>query len=133
VSNNQKTLLAAAKHWAAIIWRDVLAIWIAGRDTRTPVIARALSLAVAAYALSPIDLIPDFIPVIGYLDDLIIVPAGVVLVIRLIPATLMSEYRLAASTKSERPVSRIAAIFIVFMWIVCVIFLFKAVLVPSSN
>lgn len=133
MSNNQRTFLIAAKHWAAIIWRDVLAVWIAGRDRRTPVIARSLSLAVAAYALSPIDLIPDFIPVIGYLDDLIIVPAGIMLVIRLIPPTLMSEYRLTATAKSSRPVSRIAAVFIVVIWIVCLIFLFKAVSVHSSN
>ena len=70
------------QRWARSLKRDVVAVWIAGRDPRVPWHAKALAAAVAAYALSPIDLIPDFIPVIGYLDDLIIVPLGLLLVIR---------------------------------------------------
>src|SRR6266478_5767146 len=81
------------KQWARAIRRDVVAVWIAAHDPRVPWHAKALALAVAAYALSPIDLIPDFIPVLGYLDDLIIVPAGIALVIRLIPAPIMAEHR----------------------------------------
>lgn len=78
---------------------------------------KLLALAVAAYALSPIDLIPDFIPVIGYLDDIIIVPLGVLLVVRLMPPELMQEYRETAAAASSRPVSRTAAIVIVAIWV----------------
>jgi uncharacterized membrane protein YkvA (DUF1232 family) len=73
--------------------------------------------AVAAYALSPIDLIPDFIPVLGLLDDLILVPAGIWLALRLIPPPLMAEYRRQAEQRAARPTSRAAAAFIVFAWI----------------
>ena len=71
--------------WARTIKRDVHALYLASRDPRVPWYAKALGVAVAAYALSPIDLIPDFIPVLGYLDDLIIVPLGIFAVIRMIP------------------------------------------------
>jgi len=77
-----------------------------------------LALAVAGYALSPIDLIPDFIPVVGYLDDVILVPAGIWLVIRLIPADVLAEHRALADAASSRPVSRSAAAAIVAIWIV---------------
>lgn len=73
---------------------------------------------VAAYALSPIDLIPDFVPVLGYLDDLIIVPLGIWLVVRLIPTDLMAEYRTLAAQAVTRPISKIAASFVVLVWIV---------------
>ena len=82
------TMLERAKQWARLIKRDVIALWIAARDPRVPWYAKALAMAVAAYALSPIDLIPDFIPVLGYLDDLVIVPLGILLVVRLVPAPL---------------------------------------------
>ncbi len=72
------------------------AVWLAARDPRTPLLARLLGLTVAAYAFSPIDLIPDFIPVLGQLDDLLIVPPGLWLAIRLIPPSLMAEFREAA-------------------------------------
>ncbi|MBX4420846.1 DUF1232 domain-containing protein, partial [Mycobacterium tuberculosis] len=72
------------KQWARRIKRDVVALWIAARDPRTPTLAKVIAGFVAAYALSPIDLIPDFIPVVGYLDDLLIVPAGILLAIKLI-------------------------------------------------
>ena len=83
------------KSWARALKRDVSALWIAARDPRVPWYAKALAGAVAAYALSPIDLIPDFIPVLGYLDDLILVPAGIWLVLRLVPRNLMREFRAA--------------------------------------
>ncbi len=110
-------MLDQAKHWARSIKRDVVAVWIAGRDPRVPWYAKALALAVAAYALSPIDLIPDFIPVLGYLDDLIIVPLGLLLVIKLIPMPLMEEFRADAARRSGRPTSRAAAGAIVAIWI----------------
>jgi uncharacterized membrane protein YkvA (DUF1232 family) len=85
-------MLERLKRWARAVKRDVLALYLAGRDPRVPWYAKALAAATAAYALSPIDLVPDFIPVIGYLDDLIIVPVAIVLVIRLIPAGVMEEH-----------------------------------------
>jgi uncharacterized membrane protein YkvA (DUF1232 family) len=103
--------------WARTLKRDVHAVYLAARDPRTPWYAKALALAVAGYALSPIDLIPDFIPVVGYLDDLILVPAGLWLVIRLIPADVLAEHRALADAASSRPVSRTAAAAIVAIWI----------------
>ena len=105
------------KQWARIIKRDVHAIYLASRDPRVPWYAKALALCVAGYALSPIDLIPDFIPVIGYLDDLIIVPLGIVAVVKLIPPEIMAEHRAAAAMASARPTSRMAAAVIAFIWI----------------
>lgn len=81
--------------------------------------AKWLALAVAAYALSPIDLIPDFIPVIGYLDDVVIVPLGILLVLRLIPPEVIQEHRQTAAAAANRPVSRIAAVVFVVIWIAC--------------
>src|SRR6188472_2135480 len=92
------------KDWARSIKRDVHAIYLAARDPRTPWYAKALAVCVAGYALSPIDLIPDFIPVIGYLDDLIIVPLGILAVVKLIPPEVMAESRAAAALAAERPV-----------------------------
>ncbi len=92
------------------------AAWLAARDPRVPWLARLLAIAVAAYALSPIDLIPDFIPVLGWLDDLVIVPIGLVIVRRLIPAPLWAELHAAAETASERPSSRAGMAFILLLW-----------------
>jgi uncharacterized membrane protein YkvA (DUF1232 family) len=83
------------KQWARALKRDVLALWIAARDRRTPWYAKAAAGAVAAYALSPIDLIPDFVPVLGYLDDLVIVPLGIALAIRLVPFAIAAIWVLA--------------------------------------
>lgn len=93
-----------------------MALWIAARDPRTPLAAKLVAGAVAAYALSPIDLIPDFIPVLGYLDDLLIVPLGIWVSVRLIPAPLLAEFRAAASDRS-RPTSRAAAAVVVGLWL----------------
>ena len=105
------------KDWARAIKRDVHAIYLAARDPRVPWYAKALALCVAGYALSPIDLIPDFIPVIGYLDDLVIVPLGILAVVKLIPPEIMAEHRATAAVASERPISRVAAVVIVLLWI----------------
>jgi uncharacterized membrane protein YkvA (DUF1232 family) len=104
------------KFWARGVKRDVVALWLAARDPRTPVAAKLLAGAVAAYALSPIDLIPDFIPVLGYLDDLLIVPAGIWLAVRLIPAELLEEFRAAALTR-ERPRSFVGAVAVAVVWL----------------
>lgn len=95
-------LLERMKQWARLLKRDVLALWIAARDSRTPRHAKLAAGAVAAYALSPIDLIPDFIPILGYLDDLIIVPLGILLVVKLIPVPLMAEYRAMAANQAKQ-------------------------------
>lgn len=108
------------KNWARIIKRDVHALHLAGHDPRVPWYAKALAIMVACYALSPIDLIPDFVPVLGYLDDVILVPLGVMLVIRLIPPEIMAEHRDLAAAAQERPVSRKAAFVIAFIWIVSI-------------
>ena len=113
------SLFARAKAWARRIKVDVVAVYFAARDPRTPWSVRLLAAAVAAYALSPIDLIPDFIPVLGYLDDLIIVPVGLILVVRLLPPHILESSRLKASEALERPRSRSAAAVIVGIWLLC--------------
>lgn len=114
---NPSSWLARVRQWAQLIKRDVHALWLAARDPRMPRLAKLLALLIAAYALSPIDLIPDFIPVLGYLDDLVIVPLGVLLVICLIPPELMAEYREQAAQAAQRPASRVAAGVVVLVWI----------------
>ena len=105
------------KKWAANMRRDAHALYLASRDPRVPWYGKLLAAAVAAYALSPIDLIPDFIPVLGYLDDLVIVPLGVLLVVSLIPDEIMAEHRTTAATALSRPFSRAATAAIVVIWI----------------
>ena len=92
------------------------AAWLAAHDPRVPTLARLLAVAVAAYALSPIDLIPDFIPVLGWLDDLLIVPLGLWAVRRLIPDALWAELHAAAEAASSRPSSRAGMAFILLLW-----------------
>jgi uncharacterized membrane protein YkvA (DUF1232 family) len=108
------------KRWARLIKRDAHALYFAARDPRVPWYAKVVAIAVAAYALSPIDLIPDFIPIIGYLDDLIIVPLGIALVVRMIPQPILAEHRALADAALQRPVSRVAAAVIVAVWIMSV-------------
>jgi uncharacterized membrane protein YkvA (DUF1232 family) len=107
--------------WSRATKRDVHALYLAARDPRVPWLVKLLAIAVAAYALSPIDLIPDFIPVLGYLDDVVIVPLGILLIVRLVPKEIMDEHRAAAAAAAERPVSRIAAAVIVALWIAAAI------------
>lgn len=114
--SGEKRGLEQLRAWARALKRDVLAIWIAARDPRVPWYVKALAVAVAAYALSPIDLIPDFIPVLGYIDDLVIVPLGILLVVRLVSPQLMDEFRASAALQVERPRSTIAAAVIVLLW-----------------
>jgi uncharacterized membrane protein YkvA (DUF1232 family) len=109
------------KRWAWELKREIFAVWIAARDPRTPVAAKVVGGIIAAYAISPIDLIPDFIPVLGYLDDLLIVPLGLMLAVRLIPDALMIEFRERADIMSERPRSILAAVVIVAIWILACI------------
>ena len=113
-------MLEIWKQWARAIKRDVHVLYLAARDPRVPWHAKALAIAVAAYALSPIDLIPDFVPVLGYVDDLIIVPTGIALVVWLIPSEIMAQHRDMAIAAQNRPVSRAAGVAIVTIWIVVI-------------
>ena len=106
------------QQWARDLKRHTLTVYFAARDPRTPWAVRLLALLIAAYALSPIDLIPDFIPVIGYLDDLLILPLGLALVIRLTPDNVMADARERAARTAERPTSRGAAVAVVLIWLV---------------
>lgn len=96
---------------------QVLVVHFAARDPRMPWRVRALALGVAAYALSPIDLIPDFIPVLGLLDDLLLVPLGIALVVRLTPAAVLEDARRLAAEAMQRPASRWMAAVIVLVWL----------------
>ncbi|NNE83358.1 MAG: DUF1232 domain-containing protein [Alphaproteobacteria bacterium] len=107
-------------NWARVIKRDVHALYLASRDPRVPWYAKALAIVVAAYALSPIDLIPDFIPVLGYLDDVILLPLGVLVVVKLIPPEIMTEHRELADAAHQRPVSLDAAAVITCIWVVSI-------------
>lgn len=121
-------MVTGLKRWAETVKRDVIALWIAPRDPRVPRGAKLAAGVAAAYALSPIDLIPDFIPVLGYVDDLILVPLGIWLAVKLVPMHLMAEFRAQAEVLSEKPSSRAAAIAIIFFWIAVMAILFWAFL-----
>ncbi len=117
-----RALVQRLKSWARAIKVDAMALWLAARDRRTPWYAKAVAAAVAAYALSPIDLIPDFIPVLGYLDDIVVVPLGILVAVRLIPPELMEEFRREARNRA-RPASIGGAVAIVAVWVVVAIML----------
>lgn len=118
-------MLNHLKIWAKGVKRDIVALYLAGRDPRVPWYAKALALATVAYALSPIDLIPDFIPVLGYLDDLIIVPAAIIVAVRLIPEPVMTELRDEAAQRLSRrlPGSKVGAAVIVAVWLALAVLL----------
>jgi uncharacterized membrane protein YkvA (DUF1232 family) len=97
--------------------REVYALYLACRDPRVPWYAKALAAGLVAYAFSPLDLIPDFIPVLGYLDDLIVIPLGVLLVRWLVPEPILEECRVQAQALTEKPVSRAGAVLVVSVWL----------------
>ena len=105
------------KDWARAVRRDVHALWLAGRDPRVPWYAKAFALLIAAYALSPIDLIPDFVPILGYLDEVILLPPAILLAIRLVPPEVMAEHRATAAAAQAKPVSRAGATMVVALWL----------------
>ena len=117
VTESPVSVLTRMKFRARAIKRDTLAIYLACRDPRTPWYARVFAGGVVAYALSPIDLIPDFIPILGYLDDLILVPLGIALAVKMIPETVLVECRAKAQAASERPTNRKAAAVIIAIWL----------------
>lgn len=109
-------------HWrqrARQLKTEVYALYLAYRDPRVPWYARVVAACVVGYTFSPIDLIPDFIPVIGYLDDLILVPLGIALALRLIPAKVMADCRIRAEEvmAQGKPINRIAAAIIIGIWL----------------
>lgn len=110
--------MADLRKWARELKQQTLVVYFVARDPRTPWPVRLLALGVAAYALSPIDLIPDFVPILGYLDDLIIVPLGLVLVLRLVPPEVKQSAWERASATAARPVSRAMAVAVVAIWVV---------------
>ena len=110
-------MIERARQWARVVKRDVHAIYLAARDPRVPWHVRMLALCVAGYAISPLDIIPDFIPVIGLLDDVIVVPLGIILVLKLIPPEIMAEHRALAEAAQSRPVSHVASVVIVCVWL----------------
>ena len=113
--------LAEWKRWAGRLKSETHALYLAYRDPRVPWYAKLFAALVVGYAFSPIDLIPDPIPVLGYLDDLILIPLGVALAVRMIPEDVLSESRQKARDmveRGERPVSRAAAAVIVVLWLV---------------
>src|SRR6516162_6920040 len=113
---DHSTMSQRARHSALLVKRDVHAIYCAARDPRVPWYAKALAICVAGYALSPIDLIPDFVPILGYMDDVIIVPLGILIVVKLIPPEIMAEHRALAAAAQNRPVSATAGIVIFVVW-----------------
>ncbi len=102
---------------ARALTRETMALYYAARDPRTPLAAKIIAGLVVAYALSPIDLIPDFIPVLGLLDELILLPLGIALALRLIPAQALADGRARAEATLARPKSYVAAVVIVLIWL----------------
>jgi uncharacterized membrane protein YkvA (DUF1232 family) len=107
------------RQWAGAVKRDIHALYLAAGDPRVPWCAKVAAVAVAAYAFSPVDLIPDFIPLVGYLDDVLIVPLGILLAVKLVPADLMREFRAsAANPEGERALGTRGAAVVTLMWVV---------------
>ena len=110
-------MLEKLRSRARALKNEALAVYIAAKDPRTPWYVKALVFFVVAHTFSPIDLIPDFIPVLGYLDDLIITPGGLWLAVRLIPAEVLAEARATAASQSvDRSAGRVGAVMIVLVW-----------------
>ena len=112
-------LLAELKQRAHHLKAETFALYLAARDPRTPWFAKLLVAGIVAYAVSPIDLIPDFVPVLGYLDDLILIPAGIALAIKLVPDSVLADCRAKTQEtfKNGKPVSRVAGVAIVVIWL----------------
>lgn len=103
------------------------AVWLSVRDPRTPLLAKLFGLLVAAYALSPIDLIPDFIPILGLLDDAVLIPLGVWLFEKMVPAEILAEHRATAEIAAERPVSWWGVLIVVAIWLAAAWLIWSAV------
>jgi len=129
--------LAELKQRARHLKAETFALYLAARDPRTPWYGKLLIAGIVAYAFSPIDLIPDFVPVLGYLDDLILIPIGIALAIKLIPHQVLAECRARANEtiQNGKPVSRVAGAVIVVIWLVlaalCFVWAYEAFMVES--
>lgn len=129
--------LAELNQRARHLKAETFALYLAARDHRTPWYAKLLVAGIVAYAFSPIDLIPDFVPVLGYLDDLILIPMGIALAIKLLPHSVLAECRVRANETIQNgiPVSRVAGAVIVVIWLVsaalCTVWALEAFIVQS--
>lgn len=110
--------IRSLKQQALKLKQQTLTIYYAAKDPDMPLLVKILAIMVVSYALSPIDLIPDFIPIIGYLDDLIIVPLGFALVLRLAPKPIIESAKLKAKEAADRPVSYSAAVIFILIWLI---------------
>ncbi len=115
-------MIEKMRTWARALKAEIAVLAAAVRDARTPWYAKVLGVIIVAYALSPIDLIPDFIPVLGYLDDLLLLPLGIWLVRRMIPADVMAEHRASVAAGTRLPPNRMAAAAIVALWVISLTF-----------
>jgi len=117
-------MIERLRQWVRRLMAEALALWFCARHPETPLVAKLLAIAVAAYAFSPIDLIPDFIPVLGFVDDALLLPIGIWLTLKLVPAPVLEECRAKAAQwfaeKRAKPQSRIAAVVIVALWVATV-------------
>jgi uncharacterized membrane protein YkvA (DUF1232 family) len=118
-------ILTQLRERARHLKAETFALYLAARHTGTPWYAKLMVAAIVAYALSPIDLIPDFVPILGYLDDLVLIPLGVTLAVKMIPPAVMSECRARAQEviANNKPVSRVAGVVIVLIWLTLVVLL----------
>lgn len=121
----QATVVERLKAWAAEMKVEALTVWYISRNPETPWYVRIFGLVLVAYAFSPIDLIPDFIPVIGYLDDLLILPAGVYLLLRITPENLISESRDRArahvAARTSKPTSELGIFLAIVLWSIAIL------------
>lgn len=119
----------ATRQWARRVKQDGVMLWFAYRDPRTPWLPKLICLFTVTYALSPIDLIPDFIPVLGYLDDVILLPAAIWLAVKLLPAQVVSDCRQQSQewlrTHESKPVSRWGVLFVLVIWGLVLLFIYK--------
>lgn len=124
---NTTRLRDSLKAWARRLKVDAATLYVAARDPRVPWPAKLVAAAVAAYAFSPIDLIPDFVPVLGLLDEVVIVPLGIALALRLVPPAIFADCRARAAALADRPVSRVAAAAVVAVWVTVALLIIAAV------
>ncbi len=124
-------MLEKLKQRARHLRAETFALYLTARDPRTPWYAKLIVAGIVAYALSPIDLVPDFVPVLGYLDDLILIPMGIALAIKLVPHSVLAECRARAQERIQngKLVSRIAGAVIIVIWLVlaalCIVWLMR--------
>ncbi len=123
---------ARLQAWASALKAQTLTVYFAARDPATPWFVRVLGVVIAAYALSPIDLIPDFIPVLGILDYLLLLPLGLALVVRLVPDEVMERARRDAQDAAALPTSYAAALAVCVVWLVLAVAVLRWVLAPAA-